>query len=272
MTAATKPKRAKPDDAAAKAVEAVQLAAEHQRTLLAGYHAVCRKLAEGGVRTADDELVINAVAKDSATVERDVLRLREVLRQQRIAGSATDRAKARQTLDNVIKRRDANAPAIREQINTLQAELRSLDQAVTSAQRDDAKRSKAVEGLRNVDALPAHVRCAYQSMQKQLNKRLRPAIGKLESRLRTIDAVTAMRWETHVDPQHQNAVNHARHHNPAVVTESAKGPRIGDDRWHAYRNELENERVELVQQLRPLKQQYDRELETVEQMLDHWLE
>ena len=272
MTAATKRPKSKPDDAAARAVDAARQAADGQRRLLAGYEAICKKLAEGGDRTPDDELVFHAVAKDPETVERDVSLFREVLRHQKFAGSETDRAKARQTLDAAQNKQAVEAPALHQQITDLQTKLANLDNDMMTAQADVARRETSVEWLRNIDTLPTHVRDGYKSMHKQLNNRLRPAIGKLESRLKTIDGVTGMRWETHIDPQHQNAVNHARHHNPAVVSENVKGPRIDDDAWVRYRNELENERVELVQQLRPLKQQYDRELETVEKMLDYWLE
>ena len=272
MTTSTKTKRGAKPDATQQAVDVIQEAAQQQRALQAGYHAVCVAAARGDELSADAYAIVAALEKTRDEFASDVGRVQAVARQKAVAGTTADRKSARQSVDAATQKHNDESPNILAQIASLQAELGSLDGGVNTARADVARRETALAWLRQPTNLPPAEQHIYHSQRGALNARLRPGIDRLESRLKAIDAVTAMRWETPTDPQHQTAVNHARNHAPAVVTESAKGPRIDDDRWHAYRNELENERVELVQQLRPLKQQYGRELETVEKMLVYWLE
>ena len=166
------------------------------------------------------------------------------------------------------KNRDDEAPAIHKQIADLQTTLAELDRGVTESQADVGRREKAAAWLREPSHLPP-ARC--HSQRKSLNARLRPGIDRLESRLKTIDGVTALEWETHMDPQHKHAVNHCRAHAKSCVVESGRGPRIDNDAWLAYLAELKDERVRLVDELKPLRDEYARELVKVEELLGHWL-
>ena len=268
----TKTKRGAKPDATQQAVDVIQEAAQQQRALQAGYHAVCVAAARGNKLSADACAIVAALEKTRDEFGHDVKRVQAVGQQQAVAGSTGDRARAQRALDSARKTRDDEAPVIHEQIADLQTTLAKLDRGVTESQADVLRREKAVAWLREPGHLPPAQQHIYHSQRRALNEHLRPAIDKLESRLKTIDGVTKLEWETHTDPQHQTAVNHARHHAPAVVSENVKGPRIDGDRWHAYRNELKNEGVRLVGELKPLRDEYAQELAKVEKLLDHWLE
>ena len=269
----TKTKRAaKPDDATTKAIDVIQQAAQQQRALQAGYFAVCRKAASGDKLTQDDHTIVAALEKTPDEFASDVGRVQAVARQKAVAGSAGDRARAQRALDSARKTRDDEAPVIHEQIADLQTTLAKLDRGVTESQADVLRREKAVEWLREPGHLPPAQQHIYHSQRRALNEHLRPPIDKLESRLKTIDAVTELQWETRMDPAHESAVNHCRAHAKSCVVESGRGPRIDFDAWLAYLAELKNERVRLMDDLTPLRDKCARELAKVEKTLDHWLE
>ena len=108
------------------------------------------------------------------------------------------------------KKCDDEAPAIHKKIADLQTTLAEPDRGVTESQADVGRREKAAAWLREPSHVPPAQKHSYHSQRKSLNARLRPGIDRLESRLKTIDGVTALEWETHMDPQHEHAVNHCR--------------------------------------------------------------
>jgi len=122
-----------------------------------------------------------------------------------------------------------------------------------------------------ISIVPPAQEHSYHNQCKALKDRLRPAIGKLEARLRTVEGTLQLSWDSRFDVDHERAVQHCRGHAPGCVIESSKGLRIDDEAWLAYLAELKDERVRLVDELKPLRDEYARELVKVEELLGHWL-
>ena len=87
MTTATKSKRGAKPDATQQAVDVIQEAAQQQRALLAGYHAVCVAAARGDELSADAFAIVAALEKTRDEFGHDVKRVQAVGQQQAVAGS-----------------------------------------------------------------------------------------------------------------------------------------------------------------------------------------
>jgi uncharacterized protein YoxC len=133
---------------------------------------------------ADEQAVFDSLGWDDDRLTREIARVRNVLELQKRAGTTADRELAASNLAAAEKAIATRGPQIEAEIQKLQSELAALQESVKGFGGEVARRTDAVEKLR--DKLPQHVRDEVQRRKNDIKQEFADEIHGLEQDIQTI--------------------------------------------------------------------------------------
>ncbi|MCU0710433.1 MAG: hypothetical protein MUC43_00130 [Pirellula sp.] len=208
---------------------------------------------------------------DEREVGRQLTRMAAVIRDLRIAGSKADRDAATKEAQASAKILDTQGPKIAEQIEKLQAQLRSLERDAQLSTKRVEEQAEAVVRLR--ENAPVHIADKVRIERERITEGVWREIENTKSRISEIESV--------LDPSKHEGGEHgylyldavARVNHEAVVWIDSKPyrKRALSPAWPSIKRGLEKELSELRAKLKKLTPQYEAEVVKIEADLNFYV-
>jgi exonuclease VII small subunit len=198
---------------------------------------------------------------DEKTLQRNISRTQRVARALQVAGSRDDRKDLVKSLTDARNQFEKNGPVIRQQIETLEKQLRQLETGVTTLERRQEGINTAIKQLRN-DA-PEFATEAADTATHALKQSLGREILDLESRQSYLKILLAK----------PSPVEHWRREYRESCQQLPNGSLKLDESFVAAKSvELLAELESIEMKLSELRPIFDDELQTAEASRDYYLE
>ncbi len=212
-------------------------------------------------------------------VERERSRVAIVKRTMEQAGPAEDFREALRMLDSATKAEQSRRSELVAQIETLQAELESLEQTRLAAAKTVSELEAARANLRNPRILPKHIREEYEATCEKIRtnvdgRRVRELIGE----------ITAIEGLNQIDVSTPGGIKAAELHcetaAPELIQTETHGPpegnqwtttRIQPEDFIAYRKNRRKELPKLQRELDELNAEQSNALALSEEQLNFYV-
>lgn len=161
--------------------ETIERIAGESTELYAVAEALLRRLADGELLSFDDHAVFDRLGWSSDEVAKQTKRIATVTRTQSDAGTEAERRRAAEDADKAEDKLSKRGAEIRAKIAALQDEHHALEQDAAATRRASETRERAVQSLRELSILPAHIKRGY--LHTRAN-----AVAPIEQELNAITA------------------------------------------------------------------------------------
>ena len=201
--------------------------------------------------------------------ERLLRRYHTVRSHQQIAGTADDREALAKAATDAAQRVETEGPKIREQIETLQRKLNSLEREASSASRRVDESQTAVKQLRSLCPTPV------QRLRDSRMRNLQPLMREIQSLRVDADELRVLLSLDTNDPKALETLHTHQISRDCVRRSVDQHRRIGyaliPDVYQKWREDSLAELAEMTPEIARLEAEYDAAAAEVDRLLGYWV-